>query len=432
MPTSSHFDLDAGWYGPVMPSAEEDRDPHKHELVLLVRSPVYNLEQLVEDLQRQLENDGSAWKLHSEVGTHPVVTPLTLSYPGTGVDRPKPGPNWLLNMLTRHGLSVWADPLLVGSPVYKPHALTRGDMGRVPVSVLTQEPPPRRPCSALPHGRRPVVALLDTVVQPHPWLGEADDDLTGEGFWVDAHGKGWNPGPRLLVPDGQTVTGGVLGSQEGHGTFCAGLVRQIAPDAQVLAVQVISDDGRVYGDHVLNALGWLLEEELLVEGDVVCLPFGFRPIWPTDSTYLGWLGAILGEFGKYGISVVAAAGNDGEQYPVYPAAFAVANNPPNPPKPALVSVGALNTNGKTRAEYSNYGPWVTDWAVGTSVVSTFPRVNGAARPEFIFEGEINRESADPDDFTGGFARWSGTSFAATIHAATLAGKRTAGPGAGSP
>jgi ferredoxin len=133
----------------------------------------------------------------------------------------------------------------------------------------------------------------------------------------------------------------------------------------------------------------------------------------------------LGELGQRDIVVVAAAGNDGEPYPVYPAAFAVA---PQQPRTPLVSVGALNTNGRTRAEFSNYGDdlyghWVTAWEVGTSVVSTFPPVDGAARPELVSEGEGNRESADPDDFTGGFARWSGTSFAATIYAAKLAQHR---------
>jgi hypothetical protein len=426
MPTND-YPMDDQWYAPVQPVFR----PDAHELVVLLRSPVDDVAGLVAGLNQRLQDDGSHWQFESEDdGTHPVVTPLTLSYPSMAVaDEPKPGPSWLLNLVMRGGVSVWADPMLIGSPAYKPHALTRGDFGRVPVDILAQDPPPRRPRSVLPRGRRPLVALLDTAVQPHRWLGEPDHDLAGDGFWVDARRMGWSPGRRLPEPGAPPAEAGPLGRelglQEGHGTFCAGLVRQVAPDARVLAVHVIGDDGGVYGDHVLNALGWLLEDDHLVVGDVVCLPFGFQPIWPTDSTYLGWLGAVLGELGQRGILVVAAAGNDGEPYPVYPAAFTAALRQPKTP---LVSVGALNSNGKTPAEFSNYGNdlyghWVTAWEVGTSVVSTFPPVDGAARPELVSEGDGNRESADPDDFTGGFARWSGTSFAATIYAAKLARHR---------
>ena len=38
----------------------------------------------------------------------------------------------------------------------------------------------------------------------------------------------------------------------------------------------------------------------------------------------------------------------------------------------------------------------------------------------IVDGEVTRESIDPDDFSGGFGVWSGTSFAAPVLAGQLA------------
>jgi subtilisin family serine protease len=175
-------------------------------------------------------------------------------------------------------------------------------------------------------------------------------------------------------------------------------------------------NGRARADHVLNAIGWLDTSERVGPGDVVCVPVGFLPTMPQDARYLQWLGDALGRLGEKGVLVVAAAGNDGHGHPIFPAGFAspYAGNPPRVP---LVSVGALNPNGVTRAYFSNYGDWVTEYAIGVSCVSTFPKVDATANPELV---DGKRETADPDDFRSGFCRWSGTSFAAALFAAHAA------------
>jgi hypothetical protein len=414
--------------------------PEAPRVVLLARVPdedratwATNLTLSINAFNVQLGEAGSGWTLTPEPDeyTHPMVVPVELTYEANAAPAQKyPGPALLIDMLANQGLAIAADALLAGSPAYKPAALTRGDFGRVPVKVMAAGPPRRRTSAELAGVRRPVVALLDTTVQEHPWLGPPDRDLDGDGFWVDATsmntGMNWKPGPWLdetgTPADDDGKLDRELEPQEGHGTFSAGLIRQVAPDARVLSVPVMLASGVVYGHLVLNALGWLRDQ--LIRDDVICLPVGFQPVWPMDNAYLTWLGDVLGDLRERGIKVVAASGNDGRDHPFYPAAFAKAVDPPDD---LMVSVGALNPNGRTRAAFSNYGDWVTAWEVGTSVVSMFPKVDGAGRSELVVgcEGEASdcRESADPDDFTGRFARWSGASFAAAIYAGTLAQQR---------
>jgi hypothetical protein len=381
----------------------------------------------LDDAHNALKESGSGWQLSVEVGTHPFVIPVVLSYQRpAGVQR-FPSLGDLADFLSHlpDPVRLVGEVMLVPTPGHKgqtsgsaPHRrhFTRGDLDRVPVAVIPSKPPPRRSRDQLHGHRRPVVALLDTKVDTHDWLGRPDPKLGGDGFWVDAGSLGWEPGRRLDPP--KAVPHQELGEGEGLGTFSAGLIRQVAPDVQVLALHAMPDDEGVYGDHILNALAWLAGDggPALEEGDVVCLPACFRYQLPTDGTFLDWLGDVLGELARNKVRVVAAAGNDGSDTPVYPAAFAVAKGGPSGGV-RHVSVGALNTDGTTPAYFSNYGDWVTEWEVGTSLVSTFPRINRAAAPELVADG---RRSADPDDFTGGFARWSGTSFAAAVHAGKLA------------
>jgi subtilisin family serine protease len=100
-----------------------------------------------------------------------------------------------------------------------------------------------------------------------------------------------------------------------------------------------------------------------------------------------------------GTVVVASAGNDATCVPAYPAAF-----------PGVISVGAIGPSGP--AWFTNYGPWVRACAPGVDIVSTF-----------------FTEWARPDDETfSGWARWSGTSFAAPAVVGALAAAMQRHPG----
>jgi hypothetical protein len=98
-----------------------------------------------------------------------------------------------------------------------------------------------------------------------------------------------------------------------------------------------------------------------------------------------------------GAVVVAAAGNNASCKPYWPAAI-----------PSVVAVGATHCG--ERAWFSNFGEWVNAWADGVDVVSTF----------FEFQGEQPAVSGVDYDNYHGWAKWSGTSFAAPRVAAALA------------
>jgi serine protease len=130
--------------------------------------------------------------------------------------------------------------------------------------------------------------------------------------------------------------------------------------------------------------------------------------------------------GECGVAVVCSAGNDATARPMFPAAFAPwadgkGGVPASKTMVPVTSVGALNPNG-TDALFSNAGPWVRAYAPGAAVLSTLPSTfQGGLQPAARTEAYMRvRESIDPDDFRGGFAVWSGTSFAAPLFAGRLA------------
>src|SRR6266545_1691932 len=293
---------------------------------------------------------------------------------------------------------------VVAEPVTLVAAGTRfghGIASLEPVEVLAPGPPWR----ALP-GRRPVIAVLDSGIDDsHSWLRPSG---AAEPFCVDAAQLGWNP-PRSVATNRLYA---------GHGTFIAGLVRQVAPDVAALSVRVMHDDGVVYACDFEQALDWLLQG--LIMGtedrrvDVLLIAFGYEED-PGDEPHTERLRSLLRGIARHDVQIVASAGNRGHSRKTYPAAFAGELGFP------VTSIGATNPGETTQAYYSNHGDWVKRCEVGTGVVSTMPRgLDGPRERPDRPTGFLEGLTLDPDKFASGFGRWSGTSFAAAVHAARLA------------
>jgi len=306
-----------------------------------------------------------------------------------------------------------------------------GHGGRAPVTWMGAEPP--RVAKADQPCRRPVIAVLDTGVGKHPWLPASI---------VKRH-------PHVgAVPIGQTdpvtdpeVSGhldnpleGTLDSDAGHGTFIAGLIRQICPDADILAIRVMYGDGAVPEGDLLEALNRLLLRQALAQAldkpswlvDVVSLSLGYYHELPADLAYDQLLIESLRALGEFGVAIVAAAGNDATVRHFYPAGFTPhAGGQVEAERDVLpvLSVGALNPDLRSVALFSNAGNWVCCHRQGAALVSTMPTTfDGSLQASAAVQlaGGESRSTIDPDNFSGGFSTWSGTSFAAPILAAEIA------------
>lgn len=306
-----------------------------------------------------------------------------------------------------------------------PYVTGPGLGGRAPVTWLGLPP---TPVASAVQTRRPVVAVLDTGLGKHDWLEAPHATL---GAVVNGH----TIGLPLQVPDAESegiadeLQGG-LDRDAGHGTFIAGIIRQVCPDATVLAIRVMPSGGVVDEHQLTIALNMLLVRQAHaqltgeINGviDVLSLSLGYYHETPDDVQFSGVLGGTLQSFGELGVAVVTAAGNDATTTPMFPAGLASRTRGTDQRRDAipLVSVGALNPSG-TIAIFSNAGDWVSCHRPGSNVVSTIPTTfDGSLQPQVATRD--GRSSIDPDNYTSGFGIWSGTSFAAPVLAAEIAGR----------
>ena len=339
------------------------------------------------------------------------------------------------------GLPAFEGHGIGGLPAFEGHGVNPaleygmpGWGGRTPVNWIGPQPARRTTFT----GRRPVVAVLDTGVGAHPWLGAA---IVARNPTVDGTPGGYPLGLTDPATDPE-VTGvlvdpyeGSLDSDAGHGTFIAGIIRQLCPDADILAVRVMASDGVVAEGDLLDSVAAVLQRQRIAQTlgrpdlaiDVLSLSLGYYHEQPDDAAFDPMLLAPLVELGACGVAVVASAGNDATARPMFPAAFTpypggiVPKADPN--VVPLMSVGALNPNWQTVALFSNGGQWVRCYRPGASIVSTLPTTfNASAQPSarVYLPGEAARATIDQDDFSGGFATWSGTSFAAPYLAGEIA------------
>lgn len=146
----------------------------------------------------------------------------------------------------------------------------------------------------------------------------------------------------------------------GHGTGAAGLVKEVAPDAQIVPVRVCDQNGVCRASRVVRGVCWVLQNR---QGPTV-LNLSLGGDTPVEALKIVLQAALA-----QGIPVAAAAGNQGTQgSPAhYPAALDL---------PGLVAVGALDYDPQGHtfapAPYSTRGAYVDLSAPGTNLPCTAP------------------------------------------------------------
>jgi len=145
----------------------------------------------------------------------------------------------------------------------------------------------------------------------------------------------------------------------GHGTHVAGIIAAItdnsigvagiAPNARLLNVKVVDDNGVVWSSTVARGIIWAVDNGAKV--------INMSLVIPTSSPALEQ--AIDYAWSK-GVVLVAGAGNNIKSVPVYPAYY-----------PEVIAVAATDVGGNLWSK-SNYGDWVDVYAPGVDIYSTLP------------------------------------------------------------
>jgi hypothetical protein len=253
---------------------------------------------------------------------------------------------------------------------------------------LTAGLPPVRPAAEQEQeGTSPVrVVVIDTGVygtRADGWLADlqTDDNLEDLDFFPPAE---------------------TLDLAAGHGSFCAGIVQQIVPEAPIAVYKTLDSDGFAHELRVARAMVHAAREGLAAGQHVILnLSFGAETADDERPVALGVALEIIDEESRKArreTVVVAAAGNFGHDRPCFPAAF-----------PTVTAVAAL-THGLLPAEWSTRGAWVDVCTIGEGVRSTF--VPGNESPSLDYDNETFPKDA--------WALWSGTSFAAPQVAGAIA------------
>ena len=220
--------------------------------------------------------------------------------------------------------------------------------------------------------------LLKGADKAHSWLtGVRDDD---EDRLPAALSNGVQPIPPYT----------------GHGTFVAGVMRAMAPAAEIVVSKAFS----IAGSHVESDLVTRLEDELRRGVDIFHLSIAARsrhdlPLMAFEQ----WLKRLNQSKGSI---CIAPAGNDGHRRPNWPAAF-----------PGVIAVGALGSDWHGRASFSNFGGWVDVYAPGRDLVNAY--ATGT------YTCHVAPYAGEKRQFYG-MAKWSGTSFSTPIVTGLIAAR----------
>ena len=227
--------------------------------------------------------------------------------------------------------------------------------------------------------------LLQDADVDHPWLNGVTRAL-------DEYGN-----PQPWDPPGVTLNGvTTIPPYAGHGTFVAGLIRCMAPEADV----IVSNMFQIAGSTLESDLGAELDRALALGVDVFNL--SITATTRKELSPLGFYGFVERLHQHQGVVCVVAAGNNGSRKPCWPAAM-----------PGMVSVGALGADWHGRATFSNYGHWVKVYAPGRDLVNAYATGPYTCQ-DYPYQNDVRN--------FWGMSRWSGTSFSTPIVAGLVAAR----------
>ncbi len=243
-------------------------------------------------------------------------------------------------------------------------------------------------------GEETIVAVLDTGIDlNHPdlddniWVNQ--DEVPGNGFDDDNNGyiddvQGWDFANNDNNPD----------DVNSHGTHVAGTIAAednnlgitgVAPDAQIMPVQVLGDNGAGYNSDIIAGINYAVDNG----ADIINLSLGGSSISPG-------INAAIQEATDLGTLVVMAAGNSAGSSPENPGAYAAE---------AGLVVGALTQEGDLGSFSNQAGDTPQDY-----------NGDGLAFPSYVTAPGVDILSTIPD---GNYEFYSGTSMA-TPHVAGAA------------
>lgn len=246
-----------------------------------------------------------------------------------------------------------SNPLILGSDYGRADVVNQPAMTSIRAAAAQQRST----------GAGVVVAVLDTGVDPtHPDLAghvlfDLGKDLVDNDFLAyDEAGPGGIAAP---------------GKGYGHGTFVAGLILAVAPDAQILPVRVLDPNAMGTVSGIAAGIEWAVQQQV----DVINLSLGM-------DAQSGVLGDAVRLAIANGIVVVAATGNGAQPAAV---SFPASAN-------GVLAVTATDPATGGPATFANGGPAATIAAPGANIIGPVPANTAGVQ----------------------YGTWSGTSFSAAF------------------
>ncbi len=217
----------------------------------------------------------------------------------------------------------------------------------------------------------PPIAFEDQVAMSLIGLDGAHAGATGDGVVVAVLDTGADIGHELLAgriapggydfvdddtdiadeASGLDLDGdGLADELHGHGTFVAGIIATVAPDASILPIRVLDSEGYANIFRVVQGIYYAIDQGV----DVINLSLGTR-------SHNQILRGAVADAADAGIIVVAAVGDDDREHPVQVPAG----------EDTTLAVAATDDD-DVRSDFSNYGNHVSLTAPGREIVSAMP------------------------------------------------------------